>query len=170
MFSTIRKGTPIYVLRKDPTLSVETGEVTEVSVPAISNPITTFQPGFPLQQKTTVDVKVKIGEHPFEFKQLPTDAVIFHYDDKKIVVSDSKDEILREIESMRNISAEALASIEKHREIVGRCDELIAELNPQVRRAAENAKAMEGLTTRVNGMEKSIEEIKGMLSEALNKK
>lgn len=170
MFGTLRKGTPIYVLKKEPTLSVETGEVAEVSAPAISNPITTFQPGFPMQQKTSVDVKAKLGEQTCEFKQLPTDTAVFNYFDKKIVVSDSKDEILREIESMRNISADALASVDKHKEIVSRCDELMAELNPHVRRAAESAKAMQSLNSRVDGLERSIGDVKGMLSELLKQK
>lgn len=169
MFSQLRKGTLIYVLKKDGKPTVDTGEVIEVGAPAFSAGSTTFQPGFPLQQRTTVDVKVKSGDQLLEFKQLPSDANIFSYNGTTIV-ADNKEDMLRELESMRNISADILASIDKHKEIVKQCDELIAKLNPQVRRAAESAKAMEHLTGRVDGMERSIEDIKSMLAEVLRQK
>lgn len=169
MFSTLRKGTLVYVLKKDNKPSVETGEVIEVTPPAFAAGATTFQPGFPLQQRTTVDAKVKSGDQVLEFKQLPSDANIFSYNGQT-VVADNKDDILREVESMRNASAEALASVDKHKDIVGCCDEIIAKLNPQVRSAAESTKAVEKLNGRVDGLEKSIGDIKGMLSEVLKQR
>lgn len=169
MFSTLRKGTLVYVLKKDSKPSVDICEVIEVTPPAFAAGSTTFQPGFPLQQRTTVDAKVKSGDQVLEFKQLPSDATIFSYNGQT-VVADNKDDILREIESMRNISAETLASVDKHKQIVSCCDEIIANLNPQVRSAAENTKAMEKLNGRVDGLEKSIGDIKNMLSDVLKQR
>jgi len=167
MFQSLRIGTPLYVLHKN-VPKLEVGEVTFVSNPAPQFG-TTYGAGYQMQQPTVVDVKIKCGEQAIELKQLPANQTIADYGNG-MVISESKDGILTEIDTLRKNSMRVLESIDHHKELVKQCESFIAELNPQVKIEAERSQEIAGLKDEVNGLKDDMTDIKGMLTKLLNKK
>ena len=164
MFQSLRIGTPLYVLRKNEP-KLEMGEVTFVS-----QPVNQFgQPVYGSTQPATVDIKIQIADKQMDLQKLPATFTIADCGNG-IVVSESRDAISNEINILRQNSQRILESTEQHQAIVQKCNELLAELNPQVRQEAERTKEIESLGNRVGGLESSLEDIKGMLVQVLNGK
>lgn len=167
MFQSLRIGTPLYVLHKNEP-KLEVGEVTFVSNP--TPPFgQTYSAGFPMQQQMIVDVKIKSGEQTIELKQLPATQTIADYGNG-MVISESREGILTEIDTLRKNSLRVLDSIEQHKAIVEKCESFIAELNPQIKQEAERTKEISNLQNEVNGLKDDMTDIKGMLTKLLNKK
>ena len=164
MFQSLRIGTPLYVLRKNEP-KLEIGEVTFVG-----QPVNQFnQPVYGGTQPATVDVNIQIGDKPMNLQKLPAMLTIADCGNG-IVVSESREAISNEINILRQNSQRILESIDQHQAIVQKCNELLAEINPQVKQEAERAKEIESLGNRVGGLENSLAEIKGLLIQSLNTK
>lgn len=164
MFQSLRNGTPLYVLRKNEP-KLEMGEVTFVS-----QPVNQFgQPVYGGTQPATVDIKIQIADKQMDLQKLPATFTIADCGNG-IVVSESRDAISNEINILRQNSQRILESTEQHKAIVQRCNELLAEINPQVKQEAERTKEIESLSQRVGGLENSLADIKGLLIQSLNTK
>ena len=169
MFQSLRIGTPLYVLHKNEP-RVETGEVIYVSNPTPQFG-QTYQMGIPIGQSPTVDVKIKVAgkDNPIEIKQLPATLTIADYGNG-MVISENRDAILNEISVLKGNSQRVIDSIEQHKEVVRKCDTLLEELNPQIRQEAERSREIENLSSRVGGLENSMEDIKELLIRSLGNK
>lgn len=158
MFQNIRKGATLYVLNKqDATLEV--GEVMNVTPP---QPMynTQYQGVFN-PPRMYVDIEINAGGKVINLQKLTADATI---DDKNgIIVAENRDAILNEIEVLAKNSQRIIESCDYHNEIVNKCHALIAELNPQLKREAEQAR-------EINDLRQQLSDIKGMLADVLNKK
>lgn len=164
MFQSLRIGTPLYVLHKNE-LKVEQGVVTFVSQP-------TNQFGqvvYGNAQPATVDINIQVGDTPIELKKIPATLSISDCGNNR-VVSESKDAISNEVLLMKTNSQKVLDSIEQHKKIIHQCDEVLSELNPQIRQEAERSKEIEQLSQRVVGLEDAIADIKGLLVRSLDDK
>lgn len=165
MFSNLRIGTPLYVLHKsEPQLEV--GEVIFVSQPTPQFG-TTYNAGYPMTPKMLVDVKIKTANGDVELQKLPAELSIADFGNG-MVISESKDAILNEIDVLRKNSVHIIESVEQHKGIVSKCDTLLAELNPQIRKEAERTKEFDSLKQEVGGLKGDLLELKGMLSKLLN--
>lgn len=164
MFQSLRIGTPLYVLHKnEPRLEV--GEVTHVTTP-----VNQFgQPVYGNNQPATVDVQIRCGERSIELKQLPATLAITDYGNGR-VIAESRDAISNEIAVMRQNSQRILESTEQHTAIVRKCDELLQELNPQVKQEAERQREIEMLGKRVGGLENSLVRIEELLIQSMKPK
>jgi hypothetical protein len=166
MFSNLRIGTPLYVLhRNDPKLEV--GEVIFVSQPTPQLG-TTYNAGYPMPTpKMLVDVKIKTANGDVELQKLPAELSIADFSNG-MVISESKDAILNEVDVIRKNRVHIIESVEQHKCIVEKCDVLLAELNPQIRQEAERTKEFDSLKQEVGGLKGDLAELKGMLSKLLN--
>lgn len=161
MFQSLRIGTPLYVLRKNEP-KLEIGEVTFVS-----QPVNQFnQPVYGGTQPATVDIKIQIGDKPMDLQKIPATFTIADCGNG-IVISESREAISNEVSVLRQNSQRILENTELHKAIVHKCDEFLAELNPQVKQEAERQKEIESLGHRVGGLETSLERIEGLLIQSL---
>ena len=145
---------PFYILYKsEPRIS--TAEVISCSNPV--QPYAAYQPAFPVK---SVDVKVRVGDEVMEFKQLPAESVIADYGGSGIVVSDSREAITSEVMALKRSSEKILEDVGRHEHIVAECDTILKDLNPQLRREAEQSQEIEKLKS-------DLSDIKAMLSKAL---
>lgn len=143
MLSGLRAGTPLYVLYKnEPRIAI--GEVLTVS-----NPVpqfgTVYQSGIPMPPKTTVDIKVKINGEEVTFQKLPSDQSVADFGTSGIVISESREAIINEIEGYKKLSEKALQDVDRHKKIIAECGKMLGELNPQIKREAEQAREIAGL-------------------------
>lgn len=160
MFQTLRKGQNVYVLYRNEA-RIEIGEVDSVGVPTPLLQATQYQQYQPALQKNCIDVKIKINDQIIDLQKLPADGIIADFGTSGMVVSDSKDAILQEVEIMRTNSQKILDSIDKHKSNVERCTQLIEELNPHLKQEAELKRQIEFLTNELSA-------VKGQLSDVLN--
>lgn len=166
MFSNIRIGTPLYVLHKNEP-KLEVGEVTFISQPTPQFGMT-YNAGYPMTTpKMLVDVKIKTANGDVELQKLPAELSIADFGNG-MVISESKDAILNEIEVIRKSSINIIESVEQHKSIVEKCDALLSDLNPHIRQEVERTKEFDSLKQEVGGIKGDLLELKGMLAKFLN--
>lgn len=161
MFQNLRAGSPLFILHKtEPKLVI--GEVSNVSLP-VPQMGQTFQAGVYSQPKTTVDVKVKVNGEIIDYQRLPSDMNIADFGNTGMVISESKDCILNEIQLLKKNSEEIIGSVEHHKSIVEQCNIMIEDLNPEAKKDAERGK-------EIDSMRSEIQEMKKMLAQVLKSK
>lgn len=166
MFQGLRQNSIFYVLDKsgEPTLKI--GQVISVSNPQPKFP---YQPGqFNPQLETTVDVKVKMPDGEAEFKQLPSNGQIAN--SGNLVVADSRDAMIAEVEAMLRNSKEVLDSKDYHEKVVKNCEQIMGVLNPQIAKEKAQEQRIGNLEADMTGMKGTLSNIETMLQRALNKK
>lgn len=170
MFQTLRAGSPFYILEKGSDIKLKIAEVSSVSAPTPKFQTGNFTPNF--GQEMIVDITAKCGDESLEFKQVPANLSIANFGTGNVVISESRDAMSAEVESMRRASQSILDSIEHNQQVVGRCGEFLALLNPQIAKEREQEQKIQNLEKEMNGMRTDLSDIKGLLlsmSEA-NKK
>lgn len=164
MFSALRQGSLFYVLEKGDSPKLKVGYVVSVSTPQPKYSTNYTQP---FSMESTVDITVKVGDENQEFKQVPGSLSIANFGISNIVISESKDEMNKEVDAMLRSSKQIIDSIPYHESVVKSCEEILKELNPQFAKQKDQEDKINNLETKVGGMETTLDEIRQMLSKAL---
>lgn len=166
MFQGLRANAPIYILHKNEP-RIEVGEVISVSnaMPQFSS--ATYQGGILVPPKNYVDVKVNVGGSEIELQKLPADLSIADFGTSGMVVSESADAMIPEVEGLQKISTKALEDVEHHKKVLAECESIMATLNPRIRKEAEQAAEIEGLKRSVTDLRDSLSDIRGLIVKAL---
>lgn len=164
MFSGLRQQGLFYILEKGDELKLKVGQVVSVS-----NPQPKYNqfgaPNYGAQPEMTVDVRVKVDEETMEFKQLSASASIAN--SGNVVVSDSKDAMSAEVEGLLRTSKAILESIPYHEKMLVACDNVLRDLNPSFKKEKEQEEKMSMLEGEVIGIKDTLNEMMGLLSNAL---
>ena len=168
MFSGLRENSIFYVLDKTNGATLKTGQVIQVSNPQPKFP--QYQPGqYNIQAvETTVDIKVRMPDGDMEFRQLPSNAQIAN--SGNVVVSESKDAMMAEVEAMQKRSKDVLQSREYHEKTVEDCEMIKGELNPQIAKDKIQQQKITKLEEEISGVKGALTNIETMLQKALTKK
>lgn len=161
MFQNLRVGSPIYILhKKEPKLII--GEVSSVSLPVpVFNQ--TFQAGVYQQPKTTVDIKAKVGDDIIDYQKLPSELSIADFGNTGMVISETQDAIINEINVLKNNSESILKSIDTHKHIIDECGIMLESISPSIKQEAERNREFEA-------MKSEMKEMKEMLAQVLKPK
>lgn len=166
MFQGLRTNSLFYVLDKGENPNLRIGQVVSVSNPQTKYP--TFNNGFtPQPMETVVDVKVKLGDEEVDFKQLPANGQIAN--DKNLVVSDNKDAMSAEVDSMLRQSKAILESVDYNKRVVESCEGMLQQLNPQIAKDKEQTEKINKLEGKVSGIEGKIDKMMGWLQQTMSK-
>lgn len=151
-FRELKQGYSIYVLDKD-SMCVKQAKVVSVSTPHID------KRGFEMGASLVVDVVLDIDSAiaTYTFKE-DTETGYFGTN----VITIDKQNIVREVEVVKTQSEEALSQIDVHKDRLSKCNEILAEFNPAI-------KEKQAIDQRFVKLEGSIDEIKNMLSNIVNK-
>ena len=168
MLSGLRQGTPVYVLYKnEPRFAV--GKVAQVS--------NQYPPQFNFQQPINpntmgmmVDLSIEVDGKTETYPRIPINSSIAEFPDKGVILSETRDGIVNEINVIRNASQTAIDQVELHKRIIASCDQLLLDLNPQLKHEQEQAGRIASLEERLAGMSDQIAALTGMLSKSLSKK
>ena len=128
MFSGIRQNSLFYILEKGENLDLKIGQVVSVSNPQPRYNQFGTTPTYTAQPEMVVDIKVKVGEDMLDFKQLGANLTIAN--SGNVVVSDSKEAMSAEVESLLRNSKQIIESIPYHEKVITICDTMLRELNP----------------------------------------
>lgn len=166
MFSALRQGSSFFILDKTNVPKLKIGSVVSVSqpMPKYNN---TYVPGHNYTE-TVVDVVVKVNEEELKFEKLPSNLSIANFGQSGIVVSESKEAMIGEVEGMLRNSKNILESISYHKEVLESCDEIMKELNPQLAKEKEQEEKITALEEKMVGVENILIEIHQKLNTALS--
>ena len=168
MLSGLRPGTPVYVLYKnEPKFAV--GKVAQVS--------NQYPPQFNFQQPLNpnnmgmmVDLSIEVDGKTETYPKIPINSSIAEFPDKGVILSETRDGIVNEINVIRNTSQTAIDQVDVHKRIIASCDQLLLDLNPQLKHEQEQAGKIARLEEQLAGMSDQIAALTGMLSKSLGGK
>lgn len=162
MFSTLRQNSPIYVLDKKDSPVLKKGIIETVS-PQRSRTGSFY--GQPMDM--IVDIRVNIDGTSQEFKNIPANLSIVN--DGNIVISETKEAMSTEVDSMLSISKQILESVDYHKDVIEKCEQILKDLNPQFAKDKFQEEKINSLESRIGGVENTLGDIKDMLSKVLDK-
>ena len=162
MFSTLRKGSPIYILDRTVTPEVKMGYIDSVSMPRPMYP--TFNPQVSLgtNMSTVVDIKVRIDDQVKEFC-VPSSLSIHTYGD--YTLSENKEAMISEVDSLLQNSRDILDSIDKHKQAIAAYENILKSLNPVYAKEQERDGAISNLSQRVDSIQDSLDRLERLLKK-----
>ena len=159
MFQNLRSGNNFYMLHKnEPKLSI--GEVKSVTKPTQQFGLP-YQPGAMMQPGNYVEINLLVDGQDVLIQKVPAELSITDYG-PDMVISDSRDAMINEIEAFKHGSEKHIADTPKHERIVSECASMLEVLNPRIAKDAEQEKRIEQLTGELS-------EMKAMLAEVLKR-
>lgn len=162
MFSGVRQNNLFYILEKENEPKLRIGQVVSVS-----NPQPQF--GQPYGADSFVDIAVKVDGETMEFKKLPSSSSIADSGKGGVIVSDSKEVMNSEVESMLQSSQSILDRIDYHKKVVQNCNQILRVLNPRLAKEKERDDDIINLKNKISGIESKMDKILGLLSKEDNK-
>ena len=160
MFSTLRKGASIYILDRTSEPEVKIGYVDNVTLPRPMYP--TYNPAVSLgtNMQRVVDITVRVDDDKKEFC-VPADLSIHTYGD--YTLSESKEAMISEVDSLMKNSQDILDSIDKEKQNVVAYQNILKTLNPVYAKEQERDTAIESLTQQVDGIHSALERLETLL-------
>ena len=167
MFSGIRQNSLFYILEKGENLDLKIGQVVSVSNPQPRYNQFGTTPTYTAQPEMVVDIKVKVGEDMLDFKQLGANLTIAN--SGNVVVSDSKEAMSAEVESLLRNSKQIIESIPYHEKVITICDTMLRELNPQFAKEKEQEEKIGALEERMGNIDDKLNKMFDLLSDTLER-
>ena len=147
MFSALSQGSPIYLLDKTSIPQYKFGEVIGVSQPRFTN------------FGNTVDLKVKVDDEIQEFNGIPSINSYATYNNGKVIISETKQNIQNEVESILQNRKHILDNIENYKEEIVQCESILKKINPQFAIDKERDERLSNLESRFDGFESKLDKI-----------
>lgn len=151
MFSALSQGSPVYILDKTSSPEYRSGEIVGVSYPKL-NP-------YNIGPQNTVDLKVKIDGNIQEFNSIPSINSVVSYNNGKLIISETKQGIQNEVESILQNSKQILNNIDTYKKNVTDCENILKQLNPQFAIDKERDERLSNLEIRFDGFESKLDKI-----------
>ena len=112
--------------------------------------------------QTVVDVTVKMDNDKKEFVGLPSNSQIHSYGD--YVISESKDNMIDEVNAMMENSKSILSNVEQHKSNIEACEKILKELSPAYAKEQERDEAIDKMSGRMSRIEDVLARLESRLS------
>lgn len=157
MFQSLRPNSQLYIFYKGDTPRLERAFV-------INQPIVKPKYQVPAtfgSNEMVVDLSVKINGQTINYNGLPANLDIADTctNGESIVVADNKEAMNAEILSMKQKSIDIINSIDFHKNMIGCCDTILAELNPEYAEKRQQQDEINTLKNQINDMAQQISEL-----------
>lgn len=164
MFSALRQGAPLYILEKGETPNVKIGQIESVTQPRPK--YATYNPamGLGANMETLVDITVKINGDKKEYVGIPSNLSVHGYGD--VVISESREAMISEVDGMLQSSKSILDSIEYHKNMIKACEDMLKQLNPAYAKEQERDGAIDSLKSEVETLRKEISRMTHLLAKS----
>ncbi len=159
LFKDIKHNNPIYILDKKE-LTVIQGKVVKMSSPRMEMNEKT------LKSEIVIDFGIEINGKTNTY--VINDNVAITYADN-LILSTDKMGLAAEIEALKNNAEQVLASVEHCKEIIDKTPALLSLLNPSYKEKMDNEKRFNAIEETVTGVKGSVEELKKIISDFLQK-
>lgn len=101
--------------------------------------------------QTVVDITVKMNNDKKEFIGVPSSSFIHSYGD--YVISESKDNMINEVNAMMENSRSIISNVEQHKSNIQACEKILKELNPAYAKEQERDEAIDNMSNRMSRIE-----------------
>ena len=149
-FSNLRSGNQLYILHKDSVPTIEIGKV--ISISQVSPKY-----GNMYSPEMVVDISANVNGQPTNFQKLPALGDIADFGNN-IVLSCNKDAMSSEVLSMKQRSVDLINSVELHQNIIKGCDEILTQLNPEIKEKQRQEEENKALRDELNQLKDMFKE------------
>lgn len=149
-FSNLRSGNQLYILHKDSVPTIEIGKV--ISISQVSPKY-----GNMYSPEMVVDISANVNGQPTNFQKLPALGDIADFGNN-IVLSCNKDAMSSEVISMKQRSVDLINSVELHQNIIKGCDEILTQLNPEIKEKQRQEEENKALRDELNQLKDMFKE------------
>lgn len=163
MFQNLRQGDALYVIDKTGVPFLKTGFVVNKSTPMAVNPTATNGLLMGLNQQMEITIRANVDGQEGDFSHLLTTENVHDYGN--MVIADSRESALSEIDKIRMKSQGELDRIKINEETIESCEEMSKTLNPAYAKEKERDEAIDTLSDRLDGIENSMEKILKLLNK-----
>ena len=153
MFSALSQGSPIFLLDKTSTLDYKVGEVVGVSSPKFNS------------FGNTVDLKIKVDDSIQEFNNISSVSNYTSYNNGKVIISESKQNIQNEVEGILQNRRQILNNIDSYKEEIVQCENILKQLSPQFAIDKERDERLSSLENRFDGVESKLDKIFNLIQK-----
>lgn len=162
MFSALNQGSIIYILDKTERPKFKVGEIVSISQPKVDYNSTGQ---FGQYQATTVDIKVNIDGNTYEYNSIPSSYSVITYNNGKITLSETKQGLQSEVESILQNSKQIVDKINVYKQNIIDCENILKELNPQFAKDKERDERLNNLEERFGGVEDRLDKIINLINK-----
>lgn len=149
-FSNLRSGNQLYILHKDSVPTIEIGKV--ISISQVSPKY-----GNMYSPEMIVDISANVNGQPTNFQKLSALGDIADFGNN-IVLSCNKDAMSSEVLSMKQRSVDLINSVELHQNIIKGCDEILTQLNPEIKEKQRQEEENKALREELNQLKDMFKE------------
>lgn len=150
-FSNLRSGNQLYILHKDSIPTIEIGKVISISQVAPKYGNNMYSP------EMVVDITANVNGQSTNFQKLPALGDIADFGNT-IVRSCNKDAMSSEVSSMKQRSVDLINSVESHQNIIKGCDEILTQLNPEIKEKQRQEEENKALRDELNQLKDMFKE------------
>ena len=162
MFSALNQGSIIYILDKTERPKFKVGEIISISQPKVDYNSTGQ---FGQYQATTVDIKVNIDGNTYEYNSIPSSYSVITYNNGKITLSETKQGLQSEVESILQNSKQIVERIDTYKQNIVDCESILKQLNPQFAKDKERDERLNSLEERFGGVEDRLDKIINLINK-----
>ena len=162
MFSSLNQGSIIYILDKTERPKFKVGEVVSISQPKVDYNSTGQ---FGQYQATTVDIKVNVEGNTYEYNSIPSSYSVITYNNGKITLSETKQGLQSEVESILQNSKQIVEKINTYKQNIVDCESILKQLNPQFAKDKERDERLNSLEERFGGVEDRLDKIINLINK-----
>lgn len=155
-FSNLRNSNQLFILHKDSVPKLEIGKVVN-----ITPPIPKYGNTGMYNPEMIIDITADVNGTITNFQKLPANGEIADFGNN-IVISCNKDAMNNEVVAMQQRSSDVVNSIQLHKDIIKGCDDILLQLNPEIKEKQRQEEENKALREEVNSL-------KEMFKEFMNK-
>ena len=160
MFSTLRKGSTIYILDRTSKPEVKLGYIENVSMPRPMYPTYNPQVSLGTNMQTVVDLKTRIDDETKEFV-VPSNLSVHTYGD--YTLSENKEAMISEVDSLLQDVTTKIDNIDKYKEDAEVYKKILKDLNPVYAKEQERDEAISDLNARMDDLQDVISRLDSFL-------
>ena len=160
MFSTLRRGSTIYILDRTGKPEVKLGQIENVSIPRPMYPTYNPQVSLGTNMQTVVDIKTRIDDETKEFV-VPSNLSVHTYGD--YTLSENKEAMISEVDSLLQDVTTKIDNIDKYKEDAEVYKKILKDLNPVYAKEQERDEAISDLNARMDDLQDVISRLDSFL-------
>ena len=172
MFQSLRPNSQIFVLHRGDNLSIESGFVSNVSIP---RPKFNQQPILGKPQELVVDISVKLNSQVVNYNNLDAAADIAesYSNGENIIIATSREAMNSELSNLKQRSYDIINSMEQHKHLINEYEKVLTELNPEFAEREQQKNEIKIIKDQMNTMSQNMVALMSAqkeLIERLNRK
>lgn len=151
-FSNLRNSNQLFILHKESVPTLEIGKVVN-----ITPPIPKYGNTGMYNPEMIIDITADVNGTITNFQKLPANGEIADFGNN-IVISCSKDAMNNEVVALQQRSNDVVNSIELHKNIIKGCDDILLQLNPEIKEKQRQEEENKALREEVNSLKEMFKE------------